>query len=55
MDVSTSLAQSKRNKLMIILTSVLVISAMNTTMFNVALPAIGEQFSLSPFHKRDGL
>ncbi|WP_404276222.1 MFS transporter [Exiguobacterium undae] len=48
MDVSTSLAQSKRNKLMIILTSVLVISAMNTTMFNVALPAIGEQFSLSP-------
>lgn len=48
MEVSSQLSQSRRSKLMTVLTFVLVISAMNTTMFNVALPAIGEQFSLSP-------
>ncbi|WP_422661317.1 MFS transporter [Paenibacillus sp. EC2-1] len=42
------LATNQRSKLMIILTLVLVIASMNTTMFNVALPAIGEQFSISP-------
>ncbi|WP_153733332.1 MFS transporter [Sporosarcina obsidiansis] len=48
MEVSTQLSQNQRSKLMLILTLVLVISAMNTTMFNVALPTIGEQFSLLP-------
>ncbi|PYH25468.1 hypothetical protein US8_03748 [Bacillus altitudinis] len=48
MELPAQLSQSQRSKLMIILTFVLVISTMNTTMFNVALPAIGKQFSLSP-------
>ncbi|WP_421000216.1 MFS transporter [Carnobacterium maltaromaticum] len=48
MAASVQLSKNELSKLMIILTFVLVISAMNTTMFNVALPTIGEEFSLSP-------
>lgn len=48
METSLQLHEKERNKLMVILTFVLIISAMNTTMFNVALPSIGEKFSLSP-------
>ena len=44
---STDLSELKKKKLMLVLAFALIFTAMNSTMFNIALPSISKQFALT--------